>query len=203
VLFALALAALADRYPSRRRPVLVMAGLLLVFELCPAPRILYDGTIPAIYAQIAADPRDVRVLELPFGVRDGLSSFGDFSAATQFHQTTHGKRLIGGYLSRVSSRRIQNVKRRPVLAVLLALSEGRTVAPAEFEEARARGVAFVRTANIGYVVMDRSRTSPSLVDAATAILELQKIGQSGTRELYRPRASRGEREAVTVRASVR
>jgi hypothetical protein len=203
VLFALALKALADRHPARRRLVLAVAAVALAVELCPAPLTLYDGTVPAIYGLIAGDARDVRVLELPFGVRDGLSSFGNFSAATQFHQTTHGKRLIGGYLSRVSSRRIQDVTRRPVLAVLVALSEGRTVSAAEFEEARARGAAFVRTANIGYVVMDRSRTSPPLVDAATAILDLQKIGQSGTRELYRPRASKGEPEAVTVRAGVR
>ena len=49
----------------------------------------------------------VRLLELPFGVRDGITSEGDFSARYQFHQTFHGKQLMGGYLSRVSSRRVQ------------------------------------------------------------------------------------------------
>lgn len=186
VLFALALRALADRYPSARRPVLALAGLLLVAELCPAPRLLHDGTIPAIYARIASDPRDVRVLELPFGVRDGLSSFGNFSAASQFHQTLHGKRLMGGYLSRVSSRRVEGVKRRPVLALLMALSEGREVSQADIDAASARAPAFVRAVNLGYVVMDRTRTSPALVDAAITVLRLQRIGVSGTRELYRP-----------------
>jgi hypothetical protein len=203
VLFALALAALADRYRSKRTLVLTLAGVALAVELCPAPRLLHEGTVPAIYAQIAGDPRDVRVLELPFGVRDGLSSFGNFSAASQFHQTVHGKRLIGGYLSRVSRRRIDDIKRRPVLAVLLALSEGRTVSREDLDAAAARGPGFVRSANIGYVVMDRTRTSPSLVDAATAILDLQPIGRSGTRELYRPLAAGSDADAVTVRAGSR
>jgi hypothetical protein len=203
VLFALALAALADHHRARRRPVLALAGLLLVAELCPAPRLLHDGTIPAIYTQIARDPRDVRILELPFGVRDGLSSFGNFSAASQFHQTTHGKRLMGGYLSRVSSRRIDSVRRRPVLAVLLALSEGRTVTPADVQRARLRAPVFIRAVDLGYVVMDRTRTSPALVDAAITILDLVKLGQSGTRELYRPRINGPALASVSARAAQR
>jgi hypothetical protein len=187
VIFALALKALADRRPSTGRPLVAVVGLLLVFELCPAPRPLYDGTIPDIYARIASDPRDVRVLELPFGVRDGLSSYGDFNASSQFHQTLHGKRLIGGYLSRVSTRRVEMIRRRPVLAVLAALSEGRTVPEADIETALRRGPAFVKAARIGYVVVDRSRVGQALRDAATRILDLEKIGEAGNRELYRPR----------------
>jgi hypothetical protein len=188
ILFAMALAALADRRPAMRGPVIACVGLLLVFELCPAPRPLYDGTIAPVYAQIASDPRDVRVLELPFGVRDGLSSFGDFTAASQFHQTLHGKRLIGGYLSRVSSRRFEMVRRRPVLAALAALSEGRSLPPAELDAVRQRGPGFVAAARLGYVVVDRSRASQNLVDFAASALDLEKIGEAGHRELYRPRA---------------
>jgi len=197
VLFALALAALAGRRASLRRPVIALVGLLLAVELCPAPRPLFDGTIAPVYAQIASDPRDVRVLELPFGIRDGLTSFGDFSAASQFHQTLHGKRLVGGYLSRVSSRRFEMVKRRPVLAALAALSEGRDVPPAELEEARHRGPAFVDAAKIGYVVVDRSRASQALVDLATSALNLEKIAEAGHRDLYRPRPP----AAITAAAS--
>ena len=41
----------------------------------------------------------------PSASATALSSIGDFSAAAQFHQTFHGKRLVGGYLSRVSAQR--------------------------------------------------------------------------------------------------
>jgi hypothetical protein len=189
VVFALALKALADRRPAVKAPLVAGVGLLLAFELCPAPRPLHDGTVPPIYTQIANDPRDVRVLELPFGVRDGLTSLGDFNAASQFHQTFHGKRLIGGYLSRVSKRRVEMVQRRPVLAVLAALSEGKTVSEADLDRAFERGPAFVEAARVGYVVVDRTRASQNLVDVATKALELEKIGEAGARVLYRPRPS--------------
>jgi hypothetical protein len=200
VLFALALEALSEHRPARRGIVVALAGLALAVELCPAPRPLHDGIAPAIYSRIATDPRDVRVLELPFGVRDGLSSYGNFSAASQFYQTVHGKRLIGGYLSRVPLHRVQDVQRRPVLAVLMALSGGRTVSQADMDAAVSRGAAFVRASNLAYVVMDRPRTCPRLVAAAMTILDLEKIGQSGTRELYRPRASQPGTAVASARA---
>jgi hypothetical protein len=203
VLFAMALKVLAERRRTGGRMLFAVVGVALAVELCPAPRTLYDGTVPAIYAQIARDPREVRVLELPFGVRDGLSSFGNFSAASQFYQTIHGKRLIGGYLSRVSRRRVEDIRRRPVLAVLMALSEGGAVTSAQFDDAMAHGPTFVRAASLAYVVVDRTRTSPELVDAAKVILDLEKIGESGTRELYRPRADGSGPDAVVVAAGLR
>jgi len=42
-------------------------------------------------------------------------------------------------------------------------------------------------AHIGYVVIDRGRVSPALAQAAISILALEKVGESGTRELYCPR----------------
>ena len=73
----------------------------LVFELWPAPRPLHTAAVPPIYGQIREDPRNIRVLELPFGIRDGVMSEGDFSASSQFYQTYHEKALMGGYLSRI------------------------------------------------------------------------------------------------------
>ena len=125
VLFALALQALGARWPHRRRAMLALVAVALVAELLPTPRPLYPADIAAVYDVIRADPRDVRVLELPFGIRDGVSSEGNFSARYQFNQTRHGKRLLGGYLSRVSARRFVEVKRSPILAALVTLSAGR------------------------------------------------------------------------------
>jgi hypothetical protein len=102
MLFASALVTLGGRYPQYRTRMIALVGVLLAFELLPVPRTLHSAAIPAIYDVIAADPRPVRVLELPFGIRDGLSSMGDYTAASQFYQTHHHKPLIGGYLSRVS-----------------------------------------------------------------------------------------------------
>ena len=88
-------------------------------------------------------------LELPFGVRDGVSSAGDFSASSLFHQTVHNKRLIGGALSRISRRRVIEIRRRPVLDALIELSEGHAL-PSGTDQALARiGPEFMRRARIG------------------------------------------------------
>ena len=67
LLFALALARITEHRPARRRALLAAVGVALAFELTPFPRPLYSARIPDLYRTIANDPRDVRVLELPYG----------------------------------------------------------------------------------------------------------------------------------------
>ncbi len=101
VLFAGALAALGHRYPHRRRAIAVIAGVLVLFELFPAPRILYSAEVPRSIERLRQIHAPVRIVELPIGVRDGVSGVGNFSSRYLLHQTVHGKKLIGGYLSRI------------------------------------------------------------------------------------------------------
>ncbi len=186
VLFAGALSALTDRTPARRRTILVTLGAALAFELLPVPRPLYSAAIPAIYDTIARDPRPIRVLELPFGIRDGLTSLGDFTAASQLYQTRHGKPIIGGYLSRVSESTKDFYRHLPVTAALMTLSEGRSPGAAERAAAAAAAPAFIRTARLGYVVIDETRASADLQRFAIDSLHLSLIGRSGARTLYVP-----------------
>jgi hypothetical protein len=188
VLFAQALAHLGRRYPERRRQVLATVAVLLAVELIPAPRTLYSAAIPALYDIVARDPRPhIRVLELPVGFRDGTSSLGDFSARTQYFQTAHGKAIVGGYLSRVSPRRRRQVRETPVLNALVALSERQPLTADQATAAREHADAFLRRSNLGYVVIDRDRTSPELTAFATDLLGLTPVAQDGPLELYVPR----------------
>lgn len=187
VVFAFALAALRDRGP-RRRLVTALVLLGAGVELLPSPRPLLAASVPAIYYRIASDPDPrIRVLELPTGVRDGASSIGNFSARTQFFQTVHGKRLIGGYLSRVPRRQKRALSSLPVLSALMALSEGRPLTPeAEYDAWRARH-RFLARARVGYVVIDTSRAPRALRDFAIQLLDLEPIAADMGFELYRPR----------------
>src|SRR5688572_4956286 len=54
VLFACALAWIGRRWPQPRTRLVAAVGALLVFELLPAPRLLYSATVPAIYRHVAA-----------------------------------------------------------------------------------------------------------------------------------------------------
>jgi hypothetical protein len=189
IVFAGALTAIVRRYPRRRAVVLATVGSALAFELLPAPRTLYSAEVPPVYDTVARDPRPLRVLELPFGIRDGLSSLGDFNASSLFFQTWHQKPLIGGYLSRVSEFHKAQYRSRPVMAALLAKSEGRSLARAEEDLARQTAKDFLREARIGWVIVDMNRASPALVQFAVETLRLTRLSQTGAFALYVPEES--------------
>lgn len=191
VLLASALTELRARAPLRRGLVFTATALLLAFELVPMPRRLYSAAVPSIYDIVAADTRPVGVLELPFGLRDGLSSLGNFTAMTQFYQTYHHKPVFGGYLSRISNARKARYRNRAVLGVLMALSEGRAPTPGQLARARAGAAAFLGTSHLGYVVVDGARASPELRALAVELLGLRKIGDSAGRELFIPQSEGG------------
>jgi len=188
VLLAGALAAIGARWPHRRRAIGWAVLALLCVELVPAPRTLYSAEFSRLYDRIAADPRPVRVLNLPLGVRDGVSSTGNFSARSQFNQTRHQKPLIGGYLSRVSQRRLTTMQHDyPLLASLMRMSEGRQIEPDEAHRLVSDGPTFVAQTAIGYVVIDHSLASSQLVSAAVEAFNLELLDRDGPLALYRPR----------------
>ncbi len=187
ILFATALVALTRRYPARRRLIVTTVGALLLFELLPAPRPIYSATIPRIYQQVRDAPGNIRLLELPVGARDGTSSVGNFTARSQFYQTFHEKPLVGGYLSRVSRQRIDAMRSNQMVDALLVLSEGGQIP----DELRAKlvdlGPTWTERSKIGFVVIDRPRTSQALSDFAIGALRLEHVATDGDLELYRPR----------------
>ena len=178
ILMAGALVSIGARWPHRRRLILSLATILLFCELWPAPRTLYSAEISPVYDTIAADPRPIRVLTLPFGVRDGVSSIGNFRARSQFNQTRHGKALIGGYLSRISLKRVAGMRAEfPTLAALMKLSEPRALEADDLAVLRADGAAFVSRANLAYVVVDErfiTHTSAAPVIDAFGLHEIQR-----------------------------
>ena len=185
MLLAFALKDLRER-SARPRLLLGAIAALLVFELLPAPRTLHSAAVPSIFNIIAQDRRPVRVLHLPFGLRDGLSSRGNFSADAQFFQTFHEKPLIGGYLSRLPDGEVERVRKVPLLRVLMRLSEGRE-ADAEMKAAAVEKVREdLERFRIGYVVVNRTRTSDELLEFARAALSLQLLATDGEWELYSP-----------------
>jgi hypothetical protein len=186
VLLATALVWMTARWPHRRRLIVAAASVLLLLELLPAPNALHSGQIPHIYSHVMASPPDTRVLELPFGVRDGTASEGDFNAQTQYFQTAHGRRLIGGYLSRVSQERRRAIRSEPVLDALMTLSENRRLAPEPFERLVRDAPEFLRRARVGFVVVDRSRLPEALDALPMGAMGLRLVDKDGPFELYRP-----------------
>jgi hypothetical protein len=81
----------------------------------------------------------------------------------------------------------------PVTAALIEISEGKTLDPADLDKAIDGAAEFLRATNLGYVVMNESRTTTSLRDFATRLLDLTKIAEGDGYELYVPRQPRQEK----------
>ena len=164
--------------------------MLLVFELWPAPRTVYSAEISPIYDRIAADPRPVRVLVLPFGVRDGTWETGNFRPRTLFNQTRHGKALIGGYLSRVSPRRVEKMRRDyPTLDALITLSERAPIGPEVKARLDERGDRLVTQGNVGYVVIDSRFIPADRAQLVIDALKLREVQRDQHLTLYVPEAN--------------
>ena len=184
VMFATALDWLGRRYPAYRRPILAAVGLLLAFELLPAPRPLYSAAVPPLYRHVAAAPPGITLLELPYGIRDGTNSVGNFSAKTQFYQTAHGKTIMGGYLSRISQRRLDEMRADPVRYALALLSERKDLTPAQ-ETALLHGApAFLERHDIAFVVMDSDYVSEEFQGLAIKAFRLRHVETNGSLALY-------------------
>jgi hypothetical protein len=187
VMLAGALAAIGRRHPERRTAITWAAALVVLFELVPAPRTLYSARIPSVFDIIAGDPRPGRVLQLPFGVRDGVSSNGNFNAGYQYYQTYHGRRLIGGYLSRISKRRVGEVRAQPTLNALMTLSEGGTLTTEQTEVVVQRGPRFITRNQVLYVLINLALASPALIELAHEAWQLEEIARDGLMVLYVPK----------------
>jgi hypothetical protein len=187
VLMAGALAAIGERWPRRRQFIGAVVAVLLVFELWPAPRTLHSAAVSPIYDRIAADPRPVRVLVLPFGVRDGVWEAGNFRPRSQYNQTRHGKALIGGYLSRISRRRVDAMRENyPTLDALITLSEKAPLDPSVKAVLDERGDRLVTQANLGYVVIDERVIPPDRARMVIEALKLREVQRDAHLTLYVP-----------------
>ncbi len=187
VLLAGALAAIGARWPHRRRQIGALVGVLLVLELWPAPRPLYSAHISTVYDRIAADPRPVRVLVLPFGVRDGVWETGNFRPRTQYNQTRHGKALIGGYLSRISEHRVDRMRHDyPTLDALIKLSESKPIGSEVKAVLDERGDRLIAQGDVGYVVIDSRFIPPDRAQLVIAAFKLREVQRDAHLTLYVP-----------------
>ena len=125
-------------------------------------------------------------------IRDGVFSAGNYSAQSQFFQTLHGKRLIGGYLSRISKRRIDETRTQPTLHALLVLSEGQILSSDEASRIKSRARRFLSRSDLGYVVIDHGRASKALIEFVVDAWRLRELEQDGIFVPYEPTLMAGD-----------
>lgn len=151
---------------SSRWRVAVLAAVL--FEGLAAPWQVNPVSVPSMYRAISRDTRAGALLELPFGVMDGRRMWGaGFPPELLYYQTVHGKRLVGGYISRIPDRIFDEYRDQPVLWKLATLQEE----PEEGEGIdRGEFLRFAAEWEVTWIVLDRYRASPSLERAVLWLL---------------------------------
>ena len=187
----------APRFTSSRLtlstclPVYLLS--LLLFEHLSAPLPISDLRVPAIYAQVAAEPGDFALLELPPGWRNGARVAGkqDVVIMSQlWNQTAHGKRVLGGNTSRNPEFKFQYFSEDPTLARLIALTnaadlpdqhgalrEALAASPVTAED-RARARDLAAFLNLRYVMVHRDKL-PAETENGAARTAPGGIGQRG------------------------
>jgi hypothetical protein len=148
---------------------------LLAVDYLGAPMPLTALDRPAIYEQLAGVQDESPVIELPFGIGDGLSAgIGSQDRRILYYATIHGHPLLGGYIGRMPPGAAAGYAAMPIVGNLLRLSSGQ---PA-IEDVGASTVPF------RYAVLDTATASPELIAYLGQTLDMDLIGSADGRELY-------------------
>ncbi len=131
----------------------LLLSLFILFEHLALPAPLSDARIPAVYEQIAADPRSVSVMHLPLGWRNSFGVFGPEATILQYYQTEHGKPMLGGNISRAPDFKMAYFEHIPFFQTLTELQFGRAVDPATLDAAQSQALDLMQLYNVGYVIL--------------------------------------------------
>ncbi|MDE2292507.1 MAG: hypothetical protein KGL53_10530 [Elusimicrobia bacterium] len=185
LLLAALLRSLQREHPGAARWLPWAAFLLLLLEDLPAARPLIRIEPPAVLARLAARP-DGAMLTLPTGAMfNGLGATATVGTPPSIvMQTFHHKPLVGGYLTRVSRRTYEDMRRDPVFSALLAAQGGTPPAPL-LSDARFMS-RYLSEERLRYVLVDDAQT-PEALRAALASWPLRRIDSQDGLELYEVR----------------
>ncbi|HEX9118856.1 MAG TPA: interleukin-like EMT inducer domain-containing protein, partial [Anaerolineae bacterium] len=175
----------------------VLLGLLL-FEHLSVPLPLFDLRVPALYQQVAQEPGDFALLEMPPGWRNGARVLGKqdiIIMQEMWSQTVHGKRLLGGNTSRNPEFKFQYFAEDPTLARLLAQTNADDLAQHTALRAalaaspitaadRERAASWAAFLHLRYVMVHRDKLSPAAEQTLRDLLPVHLVAEQGSLVLY-------------------
>ncbi|MGV3720846.1 MAG: hypothetical protein ACO1SX_08040 [Actinomycetota bacterium] len=192
ILVALAIAHLRQqpwfsRHGWFRRAAPMVLGLLVLLDFLVAPHYTALADVPPVYRRLQTLPKDAAVLDIPFGCLDGTRHYGGIDPRSMYFQTVHERPILGGYISRMPDRAIDQYRAVPFLHEVAtridpalqpqACSHGDT-ADADDELERLK---------VGVVVLDSKRFPQELHNLVRAHLTRGRWESEGGREIYYPK----------------
>ncbi len=145
--------------PHSLRPKLaaVLAVLLaaaVIFEHLAIPLPLTDSRVPEPYREIAAQPGDFALLQLPMGWRNGFGVFGTEDTRVEWYQSVHERPILSGNTSRNPAFKFEYFERLPLLQAIAAIEAYGQPDEATDAAARASAAELMALWNVGYVVVN-------------------------------------------------
>ncbi|MCB0060625.1 MAG: hypothetical protein KDE19_00855, partial [Caldilineaceae bacterium] len=131
--------------------ILLTGGILYEHLALPAP--LSDARIPAVYAQIAADPNPVSVMQIPLGWRNSFGTFGAERTQLQYFQSAHGKPMLGGNISRAPTFKMEYFERIPLFQTIRQIEFGAEPGAELVTAAQTQAADLMYLYNTGYVLL--------------------------------------------------
>ena len=136
-------------------PTFLIAGLLgiaILAEHLAVPLPTTDATIPQVYRQIAGEPGDFAIMQLPLGWRNSFGVLGSEQTNLQYFQTAHGKPMLGGNISRAPAYKMDYFARIPLFKALTDLEMYREVSPETDAAARKQAGDLMALYDVRYFV---------------------------------------------------
>lgn len=137
---------------------------------------------PNLYDELRKRPEQGAVCELPLGVRDGFGERGRLDGMALYYQTIHQRPLVGGFVARLAPSVTSAYERDPLLSVLVSLSSPESE-PVRSLPDRELAVSRLRADGIRFIVLDRAKASPQLVDYVRT-LQVELVTDDRDRDLY-------------------
>lgn len=167
------------------RPWWVLVALmLLVIDLTPAPFPLVALDHPALYDFVRADAQPGSVLELPLGVRDGFGEQGLLDHRVLYYQSIHERPLVGGFVARLPLSTRAALASDGLVQHLLTLSSPGAPPQPRLESSGGEAGNLERL-GVAFVVVDDTRASDALKAFVAERLPLQKVVRESGRTLFR------------------
>ena len=148
---------------------------LLSVDYLHAPIPLTALDRPAVYEHLASIEDSGVVIEVPFGIGDGLSrGRGSQDRRLLYHATIHGHPVMGGYIGRMPPMFARAYESMPAVGNLLRLSGGEDA----IEEEMPAVLPF------RYLMLDTTTASAALIDYVRSNIEMDLIASGGGKELH-------------------
>ena len=141
--------------PQTARIGPIVGGLLaalILFEHLTLPFPLTDARVPAVYAEIAADPNPVSVMQFPLGWRNSFGTYGPERTRIQYFQTGHGKPMLGGNISRAPDFKMGYFERLPFFQAFRNVQSGADVDEGLRSAALEQADELMHLYNVGYAI---------------------------------------------------